>query len=110
MRRRTGGDGEAKVALWSQAVQYESVVGEVERRVGGGPANRSKGSAPPSNCLGEKRTMGLALPPLRISHRHGGLAQGGVDRAGVDAEMYSHRRKGQPGGVEALCLPDVGRL
>ena len=59
---------------------------------------------------GAKPTMELALPPLRISHRHGGLAQGGVDRAGVDAQMYSHRRKGQPGGIEALCLPDVGRL
>ena len=57
-----------------------------------------------------EHTRGLSLAPLSISHLHGRLAQGGVDRAGVDAETSGHVRKGEPGRIEVLCLLDVSWL
>ena len=58
----------------------------------------------------QNKRRGLALAPLNISHRHGSLAQGGVDRAGMDAEMSSHLRKREPRAIEVLRLLDISRV
>jgi hypothetical protein len=57
-------------------------------------------SRPDTTLVGHAR--GLVLAPLGVAHLHTRLAQGGVDRAGVDAETSGHVRKGEPSRVEVL--------